>query len=585
RNAMGVCHTIDDIDGVFAGNELDLEMFNASGLKMAKEGNELSVKTEDGSLGFVRRLGFSTALRRSSVVVRAAAGLFVYLKGSPDDIVEVFDASTVPDDYAEQLTQYTLAGNRVIACAFKRLDCGEDEVEHLSRDKIEGGVCFCGFVCLENKLKEKTIQVFRELSHAEIGFLMCTGDNPLTAFSIAKKCEMVPENTRQYISHIVAKENRVEWLCREDKHVLSETEIMDPLFFSEKTALVCTGAAFEVLEKSEKTLLKERILVKTKIYARMLPHHKKLLVEQLQKLDYSVCFCGDGTNDLKAINTADVGLSLSKDNSAGASFVSENGDVGSASVLLKEGRGFLTTTVLSIVFFILTTIIQVAFVSLMLFSGISPPNPQYLIYDLVITFAVSLTMTSFKTTKRLTRQKPISSLFCLKFLLRLGTHSVLFLAAMLGFFFGSLKRDDENKTVIKNGPTFVLGLFQHILAALISCYGHPFKKNGNKFFFFYLALIAGFGVSLVFFYMTELDLSLLKSLKKHIKEELVSDETLTWFWWGVSFGVSGLNVFLVFVSEFFLIPKAILWRERGCAIKTGRKKHERIKRGEEKETV
>ncbi|OIR57177.1 MAG: uncharacterized protein A8A55_2071, partial [Amphiamblys sp. WSBS2006] len=205
--------------------------------------------------------------------------------------------------------------------------------------------------------------------------------------------------------------------------------------------------------------------------------------------------------------------------------------------------------------------------------------------DLVITFAVSLTMTSFKTTKRLTRQKPIRTLFCSKFLLRLGIHSLFFLAAMLFFFFASLGRDDENNVVVKNGPLFVLGLFQHIVAALISCYGHPFKKTGNKFFFFYLVLSALLSVLLVFLYMAGSKAALMVKVQKFIKENLIGDESLTWFWWAASFGVSWLCFFFAAVSDFFLIPKAVLWKQSGWGRTTTRKKHERIKRGEEKEVV
>lgn len=54
------------------------------------------------------------------------------------------------------------------------------------------------------------------------------------------------------------------------------------------------------------------MLIKGVIFARMSPDEKHELVERLQELGYTVCFCGDGANDCGALKAADVGISLSE---------------------------------------------------------------------------------------------------------------------------------------------------------------------------------------------------------------------------------------------------------------------------------
>jgi len=48
------------------------------------------------------------------------------------------------------------------------------------------------------------------------------------------------------------------------------------------------------------------ILENCKIFARMLPDQKQVLVEKYQEIGYCVSFCGDGANDCGALKSADV---------------------------------------------------------------------------------------------------------------------------------------------------------------------------------------------------------------------------------------------------------------------------------------
>lgn len=58
---------------------------------------------------------------------------------------------------------------------------------------------------MENKLKPITNKIIRELNSAKIKVIMVTGDNPLTAISVARTCNIVPplKNIKLLLGDIV----------------------------------------------------------------------------------------------------------------------------------------------------------------------------------------------------------------------------------------------------------------------------------------------------------------------------------------------------------------------------------------------
>jgi cation-transporting P-type ATPase 13A2 len=53
------------------------------------------------------------------------------------------------------------------------------------------------------------------------------------------------------------------------------------------------------------------VLDNTKVYARMSPDDKALLIECLQEDKTHIAMVGDGANDCRALKRADVGISIS----------------------------------------------------------------------------------------------------------------------------------------------------------------------------------------------------------------------------------------------------------------------------------
>lgn len=115
---------------------------------------------------------------------------------------------TIPNDFHTKLDVYAQQGYRIIAMAYKILPkkVTYAKVQRLSREQIECDLTFLGFVILENRLKPDTIDIITNLMTANIRTIMVTGDNILTALSVAHDCDMIP--TGQSVIIVTAKQKQ-----------------------------------------------------------------------------------------------------------------------------------------------------------------------------------------------------------------------------------------------------------------------------------------------------------------------------------------------------------------------------------------
>ena len=107
-------------------------------------------------------------------------------------------------DYEELLNYYTHRGFRVIACATKHIPkLSWVKVQKMRREEAESDLSFVGFIIFENKLKPNTTGVIDELNEAGIRNVMCTGDNILTAISVARECHLIDRTAHCFVPHFV----------------------------------------------------------------------------------------------------------------------------------------------------------------------------------------------------------------------------------------------------------------------------------------------------------------------------------------------------------------------------------------------
>ena len=58
---------------------------------------------------------------------------------------------------------------------------------------MESNLTFLGFLIMENRLKKETTAVIKSLNDCNVRTVMATGDNILTAISVARQCSILSD--------------------------------------------------------------------------------------------------------------------------------------------------------------------------------------------------------------------------------------------------------------------------------------------------------------------------------------------------------------------------------------------------------
>lgn len=484
---MATCHSLRLVDGELLGDPLDLKMFQFTGWtfeETAQNGNHFGVPPHTISpsvarppigmefdvenahedrrpfpieLGVLRSFEFVSQLRRASVIVRqhGEPGVSVFAKGAPEAMKEICKAASLPSDYEELLNYYTHRGFRVIACASKYIfNAPWEKINGMSRADAESGLHFNGFIIFENKLKDTTTEIIDELNQASIRVAMCTGDNILTAISVARECNLIDRSLHCYVPHFV------EGGCRDPTSALVWESVDNPLYqLDDRTllpipisaesnaaapydslnldnySLAVSGEVFRwIIDYGSQEVL-QRMLSRGQVFARMSPDEKHELVEKLQSLDYCCGFCGDGANDCGALKAADVGISLSEaEASVAAPFTSQVFDISCVPELIREGRAALVTSFCCFKYMSLYSAIQFTSVSFLYASASNLADFQFLFIDLALILPIAIFMGWTGAYPTLSRKRPTASLVSRKVLTPLLGQILLCVMVQLSIF-------------------------------------------------------------------------------------------------------------------------------------------------------
>ncbi|XP_034743034.1 probable cation-transporting ATPase 13A3 isoform X3 [Etheostoma cragini] len=569
---MATCHSLTKIDGELSGDPLDLKMFNATGwileepteeetalhnpimptvvrppnhsIPEASQKNPLTQNMELPELspfeiGIVRQFPFSSTLQRMSVVVRRLGEkhMNAFLKGAPEVVASLCKQHTVPQSFPETLESYTRQGFRVIALAHRQLEAklSWHKVQSLSRDLIETNMEFLGLIIMQNKIKEETAGVLRELRQANIRTLMVTGDNMLTAISVARECGMVRSNERVIIADAAPPKDfhlaSITWNYTENpaptikENQTVEINLRDEVYDKKVPQqeqhyhFAVTGRTFAVITEHFPQLV-QKLVLRATVFARMAPDQKTQLVEVLQSIDYTVGMCGDGANDCGALKRAHSGISLSElEASVASPFTSSTPNISCVPNLIREGRAALITSFCVFKFMALYSIIQYLSVTL-LYSILSNLGDfQFLFIDIAIILIIAFTMSLNPAWKELVWQRPPSSLISGPLLFSVLTQILTSLVfQVLAFLLvrqqswyekwtpqsdacnvsrSSLSyslnvtspHDHKNIRNYENTTLFYVSSFQYLAVAIIFSKGKPFRQPSYKNWPFMLSCI------------------------------------------------------------------------------------------------
>jgi cation-transporting ATPase 13A3/4/5 len=83
----------------------------------------------------------------------------------------------------------------------------------MPREAFESELRFLGLLIMENRLKERTTSVIKELNDCNVKTVMATGDNILTAVSVARQCHIANKSIEAWIGELMTDKStkKVVW--------------------------------------------------------------------------------------------------------------------------------------------------------------------------------------------------------------------------------------------------------------------------------------------------------------------------------------------------------------------------------------
>jgi len=380
----------------------------------------------------------------------------------------------------------------------------------MKRQEVESKLDFVGFIVFENKLKPATAGVLRELLGSNIDTVMVTGDNILTAISVARECNMISKTAHCFVPHFTAGNSRdsnasLQWesidnhIYQLDSNTLlplpapAEGDASLPYDISNirNYSLAVSGDVFRWVVDYAPPEVMRRMLVAGKVFARMSPDEKHELVEKLQSIDYCCGFCGDGANDCGALKAADVGISLSEaEASVAAPFTSRVFDIRCVPEVIREGRAALVTSFSCFKFMSLYSAIQFTSVTFLYASASNLGDFQFLFIDLALILPIAVFMSWGGPFPELSRKRPTANLVSRKVLTPLLGHicicimvqTMVFLAVRQQSWFipPTINPDHSNVENSENTVLFLTSCFEYIFAGVVLNAGRPFRQSAMQ---------------------------------------------------------------------------------------------------------
>ena len=274
-------------------------------------------------------------------------------------------------------------------------------------------------------------------------------------------------------------------LCKDDTFGIAITgPTFERLFLLNEYYIKTKDELFKNAHETFRLILKNG-----RVFARMAPNHKALLVEALKNEGFITLMCGDGANDCSALRTSHVSISLSAEEaSIAAHFTSKISDVSCVFELLREGKCSLCTSMMTFKFMMLYSFIEFFTIFLMLIYITYFTDLQFLLINIFLVFPLETFFAMQKPSAELTYHYVNSNLFSVPIMISVLTHAVIIFSFQLGgykilnhYYDWNPQCGFDEDNVAYPCPTntylFLISLYQFFSMALSFFVTKPFKQR------------------------------------------------------------------------------------------------------------
>ena len=305
---MAICNTVKGTAGRRMGDPTEVALVNFT--------DSLGFSCENTRLGGIP---FTSERKMMSVAARTAEGSFCFVKGGCDVVLSrctrIWSGGAV-----RPLTE---ADRRNVSAAAHNLACRALRVLGFACREYTGApredeLIFLGVCGMIDPPKQGVKEAVAECKAAGITPVMITGDHRDTAYAIAAR-----------------------------------------LGIAERESDVLTGAELDGMSGAE---LAARVPEK-RVFARVSPKHKSMIVEQFQRAGEVVAMTGDGINDAPGIRKADIGIAMGISGTdvtkSAADMVIADDNFSTIVTAVREGRHVFSNIKKTIQFFLATNLAEV----------------------------------------------------------------------------------------------------------------------------------------------------------------------------------------------------------------------------------
>ncbi len=432
------------------------------GLKPEKERMEYP---EIGLLPFESEYGYMATLHRQG------GKKWVFLKGGPEKILDLCTSCQATDqirtqEILETSNRFARQGMRVLAMAYKEAPA---DLEVLRHKDVEGNLILAGIQGMIDPPRPEVMEAIQGCRQAGVRVVMITGDHPTTAVAIGKSLDIAQD-----------------------------------------ASAVLTGKDLEGM--SDEGLFSQ--LPKVSVYARVAPHHKLRIVQQLMKRGEIVAVTGDGVNDAPALKAAHIGVAMGRKGTDVAKEASDMviADDNFAAIFSAVGEGRVVfDNIRKVIFFLIPTGVAAigSIIGSILLGVPIPYTPSQLLWINLVTNGLQVLALTFEPgEKDVVRRPPrdpregimsrvlvertvivgllISAGVVYNFITELHAGDTLEKARTMAVttmvffqFFQSWNSRSETQSIFRlspfSNPFLLYGLLASILAHLTSIYFLPFQ--------------------------------------------------------------------------------------------------------------
>jgi magnesium-transporting ATPase (P-type) len=268
----------------------------------------------------------------------------VFVKGAPEKLLDICQECRFSEweNVPGVANHFAKEGLRVLGLAYKEVPVHQTEI---TMADLQTGLIFAGLQGMIDPPRPEAVDAVAGCKKAGIRVVMITGDHAVTAEAIAKKLGIVEEEevvedlavkpleamndeelftVTKEVANVLAQRSGLDRrapLGLTGKHFQALTDMEIFAFLKEVLAALVKragpeGAVRRALSGRELETMSDAALFhlvqKVSVYARVAPHHKLRITQQLIKHGEIVAMTGDGVNDAPALKAAHIGVAMGK---------------------------------------------------------------------------------------------------------------------------------------------------------------------------------------------------------------------------------------------------------------------------------